>query len=93
MDAHGGLIASAPALGQFMQAYWISGEPRKPKSKGQHWTFFGSLPGTTAMVVQRADGVDIAVLLNARRDGSFGDDNAVLKKSVMEALDAVASSR
>src|SRR5262249_40988595 len=45
MDVHGGLIASAPALCQFLQAYWISGDPRLPGQRAD-WTFFGSLPGT-----------------------------------------------
>ncbi len=51
MDAHGGLIASAPALCQFLQGYWINGEPRGPGQRGD-WTFFGSLPGTSSMVRQ-----------------------------------------
>ena len=56
MDAHGGLIASAPDLVRFLQAYWMDGQPRKNGSQSN--TFFGSLPGTWTMVVrQRPDGV------------------------------------
>jgi CubicO group peptidase (beta-lactamase class C family) len=86
MDAHGGLIASAPALCRFLQAYWINGEPRLP---GQHgdWTFFGSLPGTTAMVRQREDGINVAVLLNGRRGNHFNEDDESLKKVVDRAID------
>jgi hypothetical protein len=87
MDANGGLVASAPALGQFMRAYWLSGDVRKADERWA-WHFFGSLPGTTAMVRQREDGVDIAVLFNARRD-EFEADNEVLKKTMDEAIDAV----
>jgi N-acyl-D-amino-acid deacylase len=87
MDANGGLVASAPALGQFMRAYWLSGDVRKADERWA-WHFFGSLPGTTAMVRQREDGVDIAVLFNARRD-EFEADNEVLKKKMDEAIDAV----
>lgn len=94
MDAHGGLIASAPALGQFMGSYWISGDRRPAGARGRAYAFFGSLPGTTAMIVQRPDGTDVAVLLNARRDRSFDEDNGVLRKTVMAAVDAVpAESR
>lgn len=64
MDSHGGLIATAPGLSRFLHAYWISGEPRM--GNGQTWTFFGSLPGTFAMVKQRPDGVNIVALFNQR---------------------------
>jgi len=88
MDAHGGLIASAPALCQFMQAYWISGEPRQ-KGQAQNWAFYGSLPGTSAMARQRSDGVNIAVLLNGRREKQYKEDNDALKKAMDQALDKI----
>jgi CubicO group peptidase (beta-lactamase class C family) len=87
MDANGGFIASAPALGQFMRAYWLNGDPRAANERWD-WTFYGSLPGTTAMVRQREDGIDVAVLFNNRRD-QFEKDNADLKKAMDEAMDAV----
>jgi N-acyl-D-amino-acid deacylase len=89
MDAHGGIIASAPALCEFMKSYWVSGHRRGPGEKGQHWLFYGSLPGTTAMVMQRPDGIDVAVLLNGRRDASFTEDNDTLRKAVTAAIDAI----
>jgi N-acyl-D-amino-acid deacylase len=69
MDAHGGLIASAPDLVRFLRAYWMSGEPRR---SGQTfaYNFFGSLPGTWTVVVQRPDGVSYAALFNQRADAS-----------------------
>lgn len=91
MDAHGGLIASTPALCRFLDAYWITGEPRKPGETAD-WTHFGSLPGTTAMVRQRTDGYNIAVLLNGRRDESFRDDNNALKSAIDAAIDGDAKS-
>ena len=63
MDAHGGLASTAGDLCRFMHAWWISGEPRGAGQK-QNWLFFGSLPGTSAMAMQRPSGVDFAVLLN-----------------------------
>jgi hypothetical protein len=92
MDSHGGLIASAPALCQFLQAYWISGEPRLQGQRGD-WTFFGSLPGTTALVRQREDGLNVAVLLNGRRDDHFGEDNDTLKQAIDRAMDKVGKGR
>ncbi|HEV3259408.1 MAG TPA: serine hydrolase domain-containing protein [Gemmataceae bacterium] len=68
MDSHGGLIASSRDLLRFADAYWLSGEPRK--GNGETWTFFGSLPGTHAMVMQRPDGVNVAALFNQRTDPS-----------------------
>ncbi len=85
MDAHGGLIASAPALCQFMDAYWIDGEPRQ-RGQGANWTSFGSLPGTTAMARQREDGINVAVLLNNRREKQ-PKDNDNLKESINKVLD------
>jgi len=92
MDAHGGLIASAPALCRFLDAYWISGD-RRPVGQQADWIFFGSLPGTTAMVRQRPDGLNIAVLLNGRRDRHFNEDNDVLKKTIDAAIDKVNAPR
>ena len=63
MDAHGGLASTAGDLCRFMHAYWISGQPRAAGQK-QNWLFFGSLPGTSAMAMQRPSGVDIAVLFS-----------------------------
>jgi CubicO group peptidase (beta-lactamase class C family) len=92
MDAHGGLIASAPALCQFLQAYWISGEPRF-QGKRENWTFFGSLPGTTAMIRQREDGINVAVLLNGRRDKDWKEDNESLKQAIDQAIEKISKGK
>ena len=86
MDAHGGLIASAPGLCQFLAHYWINGEPRQAGQR-QQWTFFGSLPGTTSMGRQRPDGVEVAALFNGRRDSSFSEDNTKIQKMLDAAID------
>jgi CubicO group peptidase (beta-lactamase class C family) len=91
MDAHGGWIATAPALCRFLDAYWIDGEPRKSKESAD-WTCFGSLPGTTAMVRQRPDGTNIAALFNNRREGA-NDDLVVLSRTVDAAIDQAADRR
>ncbi|HZL37539.1 MAG TPA: serine hydrolase [Tepidisphaeraceae bacterium] len=71
MDSHGGLIASAPDLARFLNAYWISGEPRQ--GNGQSWAFFGSLPGTFTLVQQQPNGINVAALFNQRTDPSGRD--------------------
>ena len=93
MDAHGGIVASAPALCHFMQHYWISGAPRKPGTKGYTYTFFGSLPGTTSMVRQRSDGLNCAVLFNGRRDRSIDEDTKALQTEIDAAIDAIVKPR
>lgn len=92
MDAHGGLIASAPALCVFLDHYWLNGEPRRSRQR-QSWVFFGSLPGTTAMVCQRPDGYNIAALYNNRRDDSYEKDDAQLQALVNTAVDTIAAAR
>lgn len=91
MDSFGGLVASAPALCQFLDAYFLDGKPRQPGEWSYH--FFGSLPGTTAFTRERTDGLNAAVLLNNRREKSFADDNQALKKAIDAALDTVAQKK
>jgi N-acyl-D-amino-acid deacylase len=90
MDAHGGWVASAPALCRFLDAYWLDGEPRG-REEGGEFAFFGSLPGTTAMARQRPDGINVAVLLNGRRDDHIEADCQLLQRSVDGALDRAAA--
>lgn len=42
MEAHGGLLSSAPDLCKFLDHYWITGQPRR-RRESQSWAFFGSL--------------------------------------------------
>ncbi len=92
MDANGGMIASAPALCQFLDAYWIGGDPRKPRQRGS-WTFFGSMAGTTSMARQRNDGYNIVVLLDKRRDKQNSEDHDALKKAMDKAMDTVSQEK
>lgn len=85
MDANGGLVASAPALCVFMRHFMLNGERRLPGGRVD-WTYFGSLPGTTAMARQLPGGLDVAVLMNGRRNQSIDPDNLALKKAVEAAL-------
>jgi N-acyl-D-amino-acid deacylase len=88
MDGHGGLIGSSVDLVRFLEAYWITGEPRKEGQKGS-FTFFGSLPGTLAMVRQREDGLNIAVLFNQRADAS-GKKYEVIHEKLDRAADSLS---
>ncbi len=91
MDSHGGLIASAPELCKYMEHYWLNGDIRKLER--YYWTYFGSLPGTTAMALQRIDGFNVVVLCNGRRDQSYNEDNLFLKSSIESAVDELSKSK
>ncbi|MBI1368144.1 MAG: serine hydrolase [Planctomycetes bacterium] len=84
MDAHGGLIASAPDLLRFAAAYQIDGFPRRRDARID-FTFFGAMPGTCSMLRQRPDGVDIAVIFNKR-----AADLEAIKKTFDDAAAGIA---
>ncbi|HWX22327.1 MAG TPA: serine hydrolase domain-containing protein [Candidatus Binatia bacterium] len=72
MQAHGGWVCTPADLARFLDTFWMNGEPRTG-GRGS-WFFFGSLPGTTAVAVQRADGINYALLMNKRDpEGSWND--------------------
>lgn len=85
MDAHGGLVSTASDLCRFLSKFWLSGEPRKG-GRGRI-CFFGSLPGTTAIASQRADGLDYAVLLNKRSNSNDVKWHEQLQQLLDAALD------
>ena len=79
----GGLSASAPALLTFMNAYWLTGEPRD--GGNPLWVMYGSLPGSTALMVWRSDGTDIVALFNSRASATHDEIRAELE-SIVEKL-------
>jgi CubicO group peptidase (beta-lactamase class C family) len=91
-DSYGGLVASAPSLCKFLEAYWANGDPRQPGEDLQ-WAFFGNFEGTTAFIRQRTDGNNITVLCNAGRKQSFELDDRELERLVNEAMDKIAVSK
>lgn len=89
-EAHGGVVATARSVARFLSGYWISGQPRTTVF-GQDWTFYGSMPGTLTMVRQLPNGVNVAVLLNTRRDRNrieiSGDELRALVDAVVSQID------
>ena len=65
MDSFGGLIASAADLVKFAQKFWIGGWPRLPGQTGKGF-HYGVLDGTYSYLWWRADGINVAILLNQR---------------------------
>jgi CubicO group peptidase (beta-lactamase class C family) len=87
MDSFGGLVASAPALCKFLDVYWANGQPRQPGDDEQ-WTYFGNVVGTTAIVRQRPDGYNIAMIFAVRRQEPLTEkDDRALERQIDEAID------
>jgi CubicO group peptidase (beta-lactamase class C family) len=82
-DGGGPVSASAPALCAFMRYFWLTGERR---DKGNPlWRMHGSLPNSTACMLWRSDGIDVAFLFNGRGQASH-DDIVRDLENVIESL-------
>jgi CubicO group peptidase (beta-lactamase class C family) len=91
MDSFAGLIASAPSLCKFLDAYWATGQPRRPGNDLQ-FTYVGAIAGSTAIIRQRSDGYNVAILFNNRRgDPTQEQDGRALEHSLDEAIDGFVS--
>ncbi|MEM8953848.1 MAG: serine hydrolase [Verrucomicrobiota bacterium] len=83
----GAMVSSAADFCRFLDHYWISGDPRQPGQRAGY-TFFGSLPGTSAVSTQRPDGINFTAIAN-RRDKAGSDWNKELKAAIDEAISAI----
>jgi hypothetical protein len=90
-------MTSAPAApawrddpGKLAAAYYGCGWMVRPTggSGGVNTWHSGSLPGTTALMVQRHDGIGYVALFNQRSDRSREGDNAI-DPMLYRAADAV----
>jgi hypothetical protein len=79
----GPVFASAKFLCAFMEEYWLTGRPRDDANP--LWYMYGSLRGSTAVMVWRADGINIAVVFNGRN----GTTNAEVRSALGDAVDQV----
>jgi CubicO group peptidase (beta-lactamase class C family) len=75
----GPISASAPALCAFMRSYWLTGEPRNRDNPT--WQMNGSLPGSTALMLWRPDGIDMAVIFNGRGQPTHEEIKADLERA------------
>jgi CubicO group peptidase (beta-lactamase class C family) len=81
-DGDGGPIsASSPTLCRFMQCYWLTGEPRDESNPT--WIMYGSLPASTALMLWRSDGINVAAVFNGRGD----DSHDQIKKDLEAVID------
>lgn len=77
LGAAGGLLASTRAYSRFLSRYWISGDDKQRAPCGNCvFLFFGSLPGTATLALQRGSDVDVALFFDQREDAQdsyFGE--------------------
>lgn len=80
-DSFGGISASAIGLCKYLLNYWEGGHARKGVAYNWNYTFFGSLPGATAVLYQNitqsssTNGLEFAALFNERTGAVPGQDN------------------
>ena len=92
MDSFAGLVATAPAICKFLDVYWANGQPRQPGDDEQ-WTFYGNIAGTTAIVRERSDGYNIAILLTVRRKEPLTEkDDQMLVQQIDDAIEKIAAA-
>ncbi len=87
LDSHGGLISSAADYCKFMEKYCLTGELRI-KHPNSYYTFFGSLPGTKTIALQRPEGINLVILLNKRDK----DKPSRLEDTMNKAIDSIGVS-
>jgi CubicO group peptidase (beta-lactamase class C family) len=80
----GPVSTSARILCRFMERYWLTGEPRKEGNP--YWVMYGSLDGSTAMMVWRSDGINLVALFNGR-GGGVGHDE--IKNDLEKVIDQI----
>ena len=81
VNAGGPVYASAPYLTDFMREYWMSGQPRT--GNGQVWVSYGSLNGSTALMLWRGDGLNVAALFNGRNETSHDAIRTALEQALV----------
>src|SRR5271157_172449 len=81
-DGGGGPVsASSPTLCRFMQCFWLTGEPRDESNPT--WVMYGSLPSSTALMLWRSDGINVAAVFN----GGGDDSHDQIKKDLDGVID------
>jgi len=80
----GPIFASAKYLCAFMEEYWLTGRPRD--FSYPLWVMDGSLPGSTAIMFWRPDGINIAAVFNGRNDTKHAEIQSALSDAVNQIL-------
>jgi serine/threonine protein kinase/CubicO group peptidase (beta-lactamase class C family) len=86
MDSLGGLVMTAADVARFFEAYEGDGRPAGRQRPRSAW--FGSMPGTFTMVLNRVDGIHIVALFNQWNQAQAAE-YLRLRASINEALKQV----
>jgi CubicO group peptidase (beta-lactamase class C family) len=98
-DSFGGVSASAIGLCHYLLNYFEGGHVR-PAGGNYGWnlTFFGSLPGATAVLYQNisqtataTNGLEFAALFNERTGATPGQDNSEALTAILSASNSITS--
>jgi len=92
-ESLGGLTASAESMCAFMDAYWIDGKPRRASARRWFYHFGRHRKSTSALMEQRRDGFDYAVMFNASRDEGSTKDTQSLRGQINGFVDALEAPR
>jgi len=97
-DSFGGISASAIGLCHYLQEYWEGGHARVAGNYSWGVTFFGSLPGATALLYQNinqttsaTNGLEFAALFNERTAATPGQDNTDALNALLAASNSITS--
>jgi CubicO group peptidase (beta-lactamase class C family) len=98
-DSFGGVSASAIGLCHYLLNYWEGGHVRLTgENYGWNYTFFGSLPGATAVLYQNisqtsttTNGLEFAALFNERTGATPGQDNSDALIALTNAVASITS--
>jgi hypothetical protein len=84
VNSGGPVFASAKYLAAFMDEYWMTGRPR---TRGYPmWYMYGTMPGSTAIMVWRSDGLNIVAVFNGRNGTKHEEIQAALEAVVVNAF-------
>jgi len=84
LRAGGPVCASAKYLCAFMEEYWQTGKPRDISN--DTWWMYGSLNGSTAIMVWRSDGINIAAVFNGRNGTTHEEIRAALETAASQLM-------
>jgi CubicO group peptidase (beta-lactamase class C family) len=90
-DSVGGFATSAPSMCKFAAKYWVDGKRRKPKEKRSFFFYGTHHNSTTCLMVQRSDGIDYIVMLNARRNAHWAEDVKELGAAMNQTIEEIKS--
>lgn len=91
-DSLGGLTGSAESMCKFMKKYWTDGKRRKKKEKRSKFHSGTHPRSTNALIEQRKDGVDYALLFNSCRDKGRSEDIRLIRDKINATIEKIKNS-